>query len=186
VFLALYPPLASVVNERALAQENLIASPSKLASPTKPRPKRQPLIPTAAASDAATRLLFLLAYSTPASSILRALPNCDSPPLDGREHIQGAEDESYVARESQCLSQCRSSWELLRNGVVKPKADAFKDVKGVKRRRVDEYDINEELGLDTNAVVGKSAWPILELLIILYEKDCVADDQDASELLSLS
>lgn len=175
-----------MINERVLAQEDLTASPSKLASPNKLRPKRQPLIPTAAASRDAFRLLFTLANKASPSSFLRQLPNYDSPPFDGPERMKGMEDESYVARESQCISQCRSSWELLRDDVVKPKAEAFMDIKGVKRRRVDEHDIEGELGLDSNAVIGKNAWPILELLVTLYEKDRTAAGHNSGQSTSSS
>jgi hypothetical protein len=176
MFLALYPPLMSTLNERALAQEELAASPTKLSSPSKLRPKLQPLIPTAFATKAAMRHLFDLARNTPPSAFMRALPSYEAPCFDGPGRMQGTDDESYIARESQCLLQCRSVWDLLRDDVVRPKAEAFMDIKGKKRRRVDEQDIDEELGLDPSAVIGKNAWPMLELLVVLFERDCAQNE----------
>jgi hypothetical protein len=170
IFLVLYPPIVYTLNDRS-AQEDLTGSPSKLESPSKLRPKRRPLIPTKAAGADALRLLSLYAHHQSPASILRALPSYDEPPLDIPERMSSLEEDAYIATESQCIYECRSCWELLRETVVKPKPEAFKEIKGRKRRRVDDQDIEEELGLNPTAVVGKNSWSLLSLMIVLFRRD---------------
>jgi hypothetical protein len=171
VFLALYPPVVSILNERAAMQEDLTMSPSKMASPSKLKSKSNPLLPTPAARDAAIRLLSNYVASNAPASIMRGLPSYDSSLDNAPQRYKEAQEDYFLAEDSRCILGCRSCWELLRDGVVMPKPQTFMDIKGTKRRRVDHRDIEEELGLDPSAIVGNIAWPILQILVEIFAKD---------------
>jgi hypothetical protein len=168
LYLALYPPLAAQVVAKRAQEDSISASPSKLTSPSKLHAKRSPMIPTSSASEAALNALNKLRLSNVPNAILRALPSY----APGAGAGDAAEEDSHVARASHCLLERRSCWELLRDGVVRPRTDAFvQQGPSRKLRQVDEGELELELGLDPAAPVGKNAWPVLELFVGLFEAD---------------
>lgn len=113
------------------------------------------------------------------------------------------EDASYVAREAMCIKEAKSVWAILREGAVRrkvvpwsgPSGSSFSLInspikkggmgKGKKRRNC-EYVEEEETWFNGDwdgdeppapAVVAEHAWPVLEWLLMLFEKDEVLTEK---------
>lgn len=170
LYIALYPP--SPTTNPKTSQE----SPTKLSS----RHAYSSLFPSPTASELAKRTLRVLADINSPTSLLRALPayrdpnDADGGPPDFDPELPSDVD-SFVASEAIRLKNCKNCWNILKFGFIKSLADGSSTVPGSPRKRrrgtasaADLSHANEE---DTSLVVGENAWPILDWLLVLFEKD---------------
>ena len=173
LYIALYPPPSGRTvppNHRA-SQE----SPSKISS----RHAYSTLLPSPAASELAKRTLRVLADVNSPASLLRALPAYPDP-TDGNSATSLADDESlsdadsFVASEAVRFRDCKNCWNILKSGFINSLSESTSFAPGNprKRRRGDSLvkytHMDEE---ESSLVVGENAWPVLDWLLFLFEKD---------------
>jgi hypothetical protein len=171
LYIALYPPPSgrTVAPNHRASQE----SPSKISS----RHAYSTLLPSPAASELAKRTLRVLADVNSPASLLRALPAYPDP-TDGNSATCLADPElpsdadSFVAEEAVRFRDCKNCWNILKSGFIKSLSESTSFAPGNprKRRRGDslvKYTDEEESSL----VVGENAWPVLDWLLFLFEKD---------------
>ncbi|EKM54481.1 uncharacterized protein PHACADRAFT_97489 [Phanerochaete carnosa HHB-10118-sp] len=148
------------------------ASPSKYAA----RHQRSSCTPTSAACEAALKLL--KAYANSPQSLLHALPNyglSDLPGL-GNPHTNNDDDcEPEMAHFSRRVREAKNCWELLREGFVKrdsPGVDGMSsNYRRSKRGRHNDWSDEEDESFMVPAPVDQQAWPVLEWLLKMFEKD---------------
>jgi hypothetical protein len=170
LYIALYPPSPTRINHKS-SQE----SPSKLSS----RHAYSALLPSPSASELAKRTLRVLADVNSPASLLRALPaypdpnNADDAPPGFDPELPS--EDSFVASEAMRLRNCKNCWNILKFGFIQSLADGSSTVPGSPRKRrrgnttaADLSPVNEE---ETSLVVGENAWPVLDWLLVLFEKD---------------
>jgi hypothetical protein len=173
LYIALYPPPSSrtVTPKHGATQE----SPSKFSS----RHAYSTLFPSPAASELAKRTLRVLADVNSPASLLRALPSYPDP-ADGNGATSLADPESpsdadsFVASEAVRFRDCKNCWNILKSDFIKSLSEStsFAPVSPRKRRRGEALakytDTDEEA---SSSVVGENAWPVLDWLLFLFEKD---------------
>jgi len=111
--------------------------------------------------------------------LLRALPaypdpsDADDAPLFDPE--LPSDVDSFVASEAVRFRNCKNCWNILKFGFIKSLADSSTLLGSPRKRRrrgnstAAEYGpIDEE---DSSLVVGENAWPVLDWLLVLFEKD---------------
>lgn len=167
VYISLYPPTESEeFNADKLGSEP--ASPSKLLL----RQQKTTLLPTRAARDAAVRLLFAFAQTNTPGALFAALPKYTAAG-DGAVNGIQEDTDSFIARQSIRVRNAKDCWTILKDGFVQPAAEVPPlKRKGPARARVVEQTVDgdsEEPGIPTP--VGQFAWPVLEWMICLLEKD---------------
>lgn len=168
LYIALYPPSPTRINHKSTQD-----SPSKLSS----RHAYSALLPSPSASELAKRTLRVLADVNSPASLLRALPAYPDPnnaPPDFDPELPSDVD-SFVASEAIRLRNCKNCWNILRFGFIQSLANGSSIVPGSPRKRrrgnttaADVSPVNEE---ETSLVVGENAWPVLDWLLVLFEKD---------------
>jgi hypothetical protein len=168
LYIALYPPSPTRIYHKSTQE-----SPSKLSS----RHAYSALLPSPSASELAKRTLRVLADVNSPASLLRALPaypdpNNASPDFDPE---LPSDADSFVASEAIRLRNCKNCWNILKFGFIQSLADGSSIVQGSLRKRrrgnttaADLDPVNEE---ETSLVVGENAWPVLDWLLVLFEKD---------------
>jgi hypothetical protein len=82
-----------------------------------------------------------------------------------------ADEDSYIARASHCLQKSKNCWVILKEGAIQttpvPSAASRS-----KRSRRDEFVSHSELEEDISPLtVCDNAWPVLEWLVALFERD---------------
>jgi len=173
LYIALYPPPSSrtVVLKHQATQE----SPSKISS----RHAYSTLLPSPAASELAKRTLRVLADVNSPASLLRALPAYPDP-TDGNTAISLADPElpsdadSFVALEAIRFRDCKNCWNILKSGFVKSLSENTSAVLGSPRKRRRGGDLAKYSHVDeeeSSHVVSENAWPVLDWLLVLFEKD---------------
>ncbi|KZT26752.1 hypothetical protein NEOLEDRAFT_1062201 [Neolentinus lepideus HHB14362 ss-1] len=172
LYIALYPP-PDKGKEKSRPD---FGSPSKV-PPAKQ--KKSALIPTAAASEAAIQCLTSYLTTNTPKSLLRALPSY--PPPKGRDGVQtndmmDEDEDSFISREAANITQCKDCWTILREGfILRADGDPSSDRSGAKARRkliLDEDTMySDSTDTDVPVLVGEHAWPVLEWLIEVIEKD---------------
>ncbi|GJE92228.1 hypothetical protein PsYK624_083810 [Phanerochaete sordida] len=177
VYIALYPPPSAEDEHDASRLDVIPASPSKFVA----RHQRSSCTPTPAASQAAQRLLRAYARTNTPGAVLRALPNYGLSDLPGLSdtvspHSIGDDDnESEINTFSRRVKDATSCWEMLREGFVKrdgsspagSTAGHRRSRRGHRNGLSDDEDESSEMP----AAVGEQAWPLLECLLLLFEKD---------------
>jgi hypothetical protein len=171
LYIALYPPSPTWINHKSTQE-----SPSKLSS----RHAYSALLPSPSASELAKRTLRVLADVNSPASLLRALPaypdpnDTDDAPPDFDPELPSDVD-SFVASEARRLRNCKNCWNILKFGFIQSLADGSSTVPRSPRKRrrgnataADLSPVNEE---ETSLVVGENAWPVLDWLLVLFEKD---------------
>ncbi|KAG7452352.1 uncharacterized protein BT62DRAFT_1000090 [Guyanagaster necrorhizus] len=145
LYMALSPP-SFQINE-----VDITASPTKINKGLKFRL-------TTEAIRTAQRLLLSFALTNTPKGLFRTIPGYEKavPSTEG-------DDDSVVARDSQCIIRSKSCWSLLKPGFIKSSTPAPQS-SGSKRRcsQPDEED---------DSVMSKNAWPTLEWFITIFEKD---------------
>lgn len=171
LYIALYPPSPTRINHKSTQE-----SPSKLSS----RHAYSALLPSQSASELAKRTLRVLADVNSPASLIRALPaypdpnNADDAP-PGFDPEPPSDVDSFVASEAIRLRNCKNCWNILKFGFIQSLANGSSIVPGSPRKRrrgnttaADLSPVNEE---ETSLVVGENAWPVLDWLLVLFEKD---------------
>ena len=144
-------------------------------------PKYSPL-PSQQAIDAARTLLFSFAATNSPASLLRAFPSypLNPGPSAIRGRIEGADvdfdgEDSVIARvASSSVGSATSVWSMLKPNFVRwdiALAETEGKGKGTKRQPAkpkQDFCEDEE---DPSAPVSENAWPVLEWLISLFERD---------------
>lgn len=175
LYIALYPPPPTAM-DKGRENAGLPLEPST-PSKTVKQAQKSPLVPTVQAKESAIHLLTSFALTNRPSSLASALPKCVGI-SDWHERLrQIAEDEdedSYIAREAMCIKGARHMWEILKEGAIQRKIPMPSSPrgKGKKRRRVVEFaDEDTSFNNESPAVIGEHAWPVLDWLLLLVEKD---------------
>ncbi|KAJ7683238.1 hypothetical protein B0H17DRAFT_1074483 [Mycena rosella] len=130
------------------------------ASPSK-RQKKSHLLPSLAATLASQQLLISFVTTNSPAAVIRPLRPGD-PELED-------DNECFVATESMCISRCKNCWQILVEGFLDRNQPILSTPKGKgKRRDVDASftDLSE-----VRAPVGDTAWPVLDWLLLLFERD---------------
>ncbi|CAL1707610.1 unnamed protein product [Somion occarium] len=182
LYLALYPPFTpSPETEESKHNFDLgvPSSPSKLAA----RQHRSILSPTPAVSEAAQDILMAFAQTNSPESLFRALPsyvlsdiesganNSVHAVLDDDEE----DDDSPLARQSTRMKEVKNCWEILKEGFIQPRIDVPVSPRVRSRSRRHHADDDDDDDFSTTPpdlhVVGPHAWPVLEWMIVVFEKD---------------
>ncbi|KAK0246307.1 hypothetical protein EDD85DRAFT_52668 [Armillaria nabsnona] len=145
LYMALYPP-SFQINE-----VDVTASPSKIKQGVPFRLKTT-------AIRSAQRLLLSFALTNTPKGLFRTVPGYDEavPSTEG-------DDDSVLARDSQCITRSKNCWSLLKPGFIKSPASVSQS-NGTKRRR-SQHDEEDD------SVVSENAWPTLEWFVTIFEKD---------------
>lgn len=171
LYIALYPPSSGPIRTNHKAAHD---TPSKLSS----RHAYSTLLPSPTASELAKRMLLVLADVNSPVALLRALPAYPDPsdniaaPMTDPELLSDA--DSFVASEAVRFRNCKNCWNILKLGFIKSLSESTSAVPGSPRKRrrgdaiVDYTPIDEG---ETPLVVGENAWPVLDWLLVLFEKD---------------
>lgn len=179
LYIALFPP-PPATGDQITHLEQIPPSPIK-GSPTRQKPTiaKASLSPSVTHSALAQRLLFSFLATNSPRSLFRALPRYplddpadnDLPPaLNDNSHGE----DSLISRESLCIKDCKHCWAILKDGFVQRKKFFPPDTS--KKRGRAAYDVQDVVldqgqGSGTQAVVAEHAWPVLEWLLSLFEKD---------------
>lgn len=177
VYIALFPPPSAEDDHDASRMDSIPASPSKYAA----RHQRSSCLPTPAASEAAQRLLKAYARTNKPESLLRALPNYGLSDIPGLKdavssHFSNEDDgDSEMNLFSRRVKDAKNCWEILREGYVRrdsPGTDsAVSHLRRSKRGQRNAWSDDEDESSDMPAPVGEHAWPVLEWLLEIFEKD---------------
>ncbi|KIJ67941.1 hypothetical protein HYDPIDRAFT_83831 [Hydnomerulius pinastri MD-312] len=180
LYIALFPPPLSS-GDRTNEHEQIPPSPVK-GPPTKQKPilQKASFSPTVVASEAAQRLLLSFLSTNSPESLFRALPSypLNKAPENGvrpEPSNDGHDEDSIIARESLCIRDCKNCWIILRSSFIQRKK-LFSPAGDVKKKRGrSAYDI-EDVDFDNGsnappAPVAEHAWPVLDWLLSLFEKD---------------
>lgn len=151
-------------------------------------PRYSPL-PSQQAVDVARTLLFSFAGTNSPTSLLRAFPsypfNPDPSAVRGR--IEGAdvdldgEDSVIASVASLSVKSASSIWSMLKPGFVRwdiALAEVEGKGKGTKRQPAKPKRGSHEDGEDPSTFVSEGAWPVLEWLISLFEKDAEMTEKE--------
>ncbi|KAJ7282997.1 hypothetical protein C8J57DRAFT_1297234 [Mycena rebaudengoi] len=130
------------------------SSPSKKA-------KKSHLLPSLAATLAAQQLLVSFATTNSPDAVLAAL-------LPNKDDEFDNDHESFIATESLCISRCRNCWQILGEGFFNRNQPIFSTPKGRGKVDVPFTDISIS---ELRSPVGETAWPVLDWLLIIFEKD---------------
>jgi hypothetical protein len=149
-------------------------SPSKMTR----QQQKSTYIPTYAARDAAVRLLASFAITNTPNALLRGLPSYPGPDDDSTDNIGDDDPDSFIARESLRLKDGRGCWSTLNDGFYKRGSSAMMATspkKSDKKRRHDSFE-DDELSdafdsAESFSVVAENAWPVLDWLIMVFERD---------------
>ncbi|KAK7005679.1 hypothetical protein R3P38DRAFT_2647270 [Favolaschia claudopus] len=148
LFIALYSSRDSGA-DKTLSE--VTASPSK-------RPKKSHLLPSPGATLASQQLLVSFAITNSPAAVIRALR-----PAGTDAAVEG-DNESLVATESMCISRCKNCWEILADGFL---ARNRPNPKGKGKQNDSSFDLDVE----SQIPVGESAWPVLDWLLLIFERD---------------
>jgi len=168
--------------------ERILFTPDDLPDTFETAPRHSPL-PSQQAIDAARTLLFSFAATNSPASLLRAFPsypfNPDPPAIRGR--VEGADvdldgEDSVIARvASLSIKSATSVWSMLKPGFVQwdiVVAEMEGKGKGTKRQPAKPKQEPHEDSEDLSAPVSEGAWPVLEWLISLFERDAEMTEKE--------
>ena len=159
-------------------------------------PRYSPL-PSQPAVDAARALLLSFAATNSPASLLRAFPsypfNPDPSAIRGR--VEGADvdfdgEDSVIARvASLSVKSATSVWSMLKPGFVRwdiALAETEGKGKGTKRQPAKPKQESYEDEEDPSALVSEGAWPVLEWLISLFERDAEMTEKEGKRECAIS
>ncbi|KAH7909041.1 hypothetical protein BJ138DRAFT_276874 [Hygrophoropsis aurantiaca] len=189
LYIALYPP-TPFANDQAREGEQLPAPPTK-GSPTKRKlqlPLKTNFAPSPDATKAAQSLLNSLVATNTPESIARALPKFSNTGHIGPlATFSGSIEDSYIARESMCIADSKHSWGMLKAGFIQ-RTQSSSVSHSSRKRGKSSYDVEEEVFEVDNALapssVAENAWPVLDCLIRLFEKDQELTGRSGAPLFS--
>ncbi|KIK67181.1 hypothetical protein GYMLUDRAFT_156189 [Collybiopsis luxurians FD-317 M1] len=155
LYLSLYP---SMMNKQPI-DPNL--SPAKIGK------QQRPVTISQKTAVSARSLLLHFAITNHPDGVARALPSyCP------HEDNENDDSESFIARESHNISMGKNCWNMLQKGFIRRAIITSPSKRGA--RRMTAYEEEEEDGdgdFATSDVVAEHAWPILNFLLILFERD---------------
>ncbi|KAJ3880516.1 hypothetical protein F5051DRAFT_158162 [Lentinula edodes] len=153
LYFSLYPP---TVKKVPLGPS---LSPSKIG-----RQQQKSLIISSQTAALACSLLIQYALTMSLEGVARALPSYD------RSNVNGSESsESLIAKKSYCISEAKNCWNILQKGFIHRVTTSSPTKRGTRRTTV--LDDNDDDNFGASAVVAEHAWPVLDLLLILFERD---------------
>lgn len=163
-----------------LSSERTPFMPDDLPDTFETAPRNSPL-PSQRAVDAARTLLFSFAATNSPVSLLRAFPSYpfNPDPSATRGRVEGAdvdldgEDSVIASVASLSVKSAASVWSMLKPGFVRwdiAVAEAEGRAKGSKRQSAKPKQGPDE-DEDLSILVSGGAWPVLEWLISLFERD---------------
>ncbi|KAJ6587156.1 hypothetical protein DFH09DRAFT_247715 [Mycena vulgaris] len=141
-------------------QDKVRVDPSS--SPSK-RQKKSHLLPSLAATLASQQLLVSFATTNSPAAVIRTLRPSDPEPQD--------DNECFVATESMCISRCKNCWQILAEGFLDRHQPIFLTPKGKGKQRDTDVSFTDLSISEVRAPVGETAWPVLDWLLLLFEKD---------------
>ena len=161
LYIALYPPPSQNGADNA--------EPDPMSPRKAVKQQKSPLYPSPAAAVAAQRLLMSLAHTNSPSGLFRALPSYTDAkdPIDSMEL---EEEDSVVGREAVCIKDSRNCWAILREGFIRRKTFAITSPKPKGKGR-DNHLEEEEFPSGDPAVVAANAWPVLDWIVTIFERD---------------
>jgi hypothetical protein len=181
LYIALYPPLPPPAGDderKDRGKETFEpTTPSKSAAK---QVQKSPLVPSAKATEAALRLLASFALTNSPGALGRALPEHVSNSdwlAKIRKNDEDQEEDSYIAREAMCIQEAKHVWAILKGGMIQRKVMAPISPKGKGKKRRRDYEYVEEdqpsdaEGAAPPAVVSENAWPVLDWLLMVLERD---------------
>ncbi|KAH8828250.1 hypothetical protein DL96DRAFT_1162839 [Flagelloscypha sp. PMI_526] len=154
--MALYPSSTTTDPTPAVELDLLPSSPRKLIKQAK-----EPSHPSPRDADLAQSLLMSIAATSLPFDIFCALPG-----YNARNDWEDDDAESVIADQALALVQCKTCWEFLTPDFCARQQATTKSRKG-RRARDEALDTS----LDDQGPISKTAWPVLEWLVVLYEKD---------------
>lgn len=176
LYIALFPPpAADAPTTSAPVMDTIPSSPSKFAAKN-----RQPFSLSPTLIEAAQNLLRVLVQTHSPASIARALPNYGLTGLDNLPDItpiaenNDDDGESELSRLSRRIKDARSCWEILKENYIRP--DPINDIpknSGRKSGRSSTVRTTHKVedSCDVPKPVADHAFPVLESLIALFEKE---------------
>lgn len=136
---------------------------------------------TASASEAAQQLLKAYAQTNSPGSLLCALPGYGLSDLKGLSNVLhnnaslNDDSDSEISRYSRHVRDAKNCWDILREGHLSPDGHggqaAINSSRGSKRGRRGDVSDRDESPSGVPAPVGQHAWPVLEWLLMAFEKD---------------
>ncbi|KAI0930290.1 hypothetical protein AcV5_007047 [Taiwanofungus camphoratus] len=178
LYIALYPPSTAADEKETETTRLGTGSPSELLM----REQRSSLAPLPTATEAALNLLTAFAHTNTPKSLFRALPSysCSGTKGSGTNHVHdaGDDEDSYIAKQAIRIKNAKDCWSILKEGFVQRKHDFVttpkaKGKKGRRRTVAEEDDRPDSLDMngETPGPVGRRAWPVLDWIVRLLEKD---------------
>lgn len=182
LYIALYPPPPPAgVNNKGKYKSKEAFDPSTPTKSTVTKAQKSPLVPSDQATVAALRLLVSFAITNSPGALIRSLPEYVSVSdwnAKLRQIDEEPEEDSYIAREAMCIREAKNAWAILKDGFIQRKTatPATPKVKGKKKKRDYEYTEQAPILYDADstaplAIVAEYAWPVLDWLLMLFEKD---------------
>lgn len=144
-------------------------SPSKVA-----RQQKYTTLPSPTATIAAQRLLSSFVSTNSPGALSQALPNCSTSGEANSTWSDDEDEDSFIAREALAIKRAKNCWTILKEGFIQRKkltTVATPRGKGKKRKDTWEDDAGSNDCSLTPAVVSDVAWPVLEWLIRIFERD---------------
>jgi hypothetical protein len=173
VFLSLHSSKASLLNDSDHASVH--------ASPRKSRPTKHTPITPKAVTSAQDLLASLVATNSPAA-LGRALPSYASHDKSQLASFSpDDEGDSLLAMQAQCIRTAKNCWEILEDGYIDRTQNLMSPARKTKTRS----------GVASNAIsvshlVGNDAWPLLEFLVALLERDEQCREKLENGMVSLA
>ncbi|KAJ3933187.1 MAG: hypothetical protein NXY57DRAFT_45321 [Lentinula lateritia] len=153
LYFSLYPPTVKKV------PLGLSLSPTKIG-----RQQQKSLTISSQTAALACSLLIQYALTMSTEGVARALPSYDHSNVNGSES-----SESLIAKESYCISEAKNCWNILQKGFIHRVTTSSPTKRGTRRTTV--FDDNDDDDFGASGVVAEHAWPVLDLLLILFERD---------------
>ncbi|KAF8639505.1 hypothetical protein AX17_001410 [Amanita inopinata Kibby_2008] len=166
IYIALHPPSAAQPDKTS---KSIYDSPSKLTGQQSAK-----TLLSSSAITAAQQLLISFVVTQSPNSLARALPSYDS---SNRVSTNAGDDawDSDISRESRCIREAKDCWALLAEGFLSRGKVLFSTPKKTRRRRgtaaEDSFFTTDSQNATVRSIIGDSAWPLLDWLLTLFERD---------------
>lgn len=158
VFLSLHSNRAPSAHDPAQA--------SVLASPRKARQTKHSPITPKAVTSAHDLLASLVATNSP-EALGRALPSYASLEKSQMGPLStDDEGDSLLAMQAQCIKAAKHCWEILEDGYI----DRTQTLMSPNRKSKSRSGTASSIASGSH-LVGNDAWPLLEFLVTLFERD---------------
>ena len=162
LYIALYPPQTDNGTENAEADP---ISPRKAA-----KQQKSPLYPSSAAAVAAQQVLMSIAHTNSPSGLFQALPSYASGNATGPVELD--DEDSIVGKEAICIKESRNCWAILKEGFIRRKTFAISSPKPKRKGRQDYLEDDPFIAdSEIPAVVSPNAWPVLDWIVTIFERD---------------